>query len=231
MALVPLGFRMKDRPGFEDVEFSSASQGYLVWPEAVKFAAAQGDRFVLQSAREAVAFRVEANGQDGANLYQATRTAAIYGLLDGKLAVAFDEDPDPTKNLVLQSRLGVFSKKDVSDVLTRAEKAGRIVEVKENPLERSVKSDGSGRSAYGQDPLVKAALLGMAEENARFIAQKYNIGRVYPVSGIEQLGLDQVDVRAVGLGGGLDGLDAVNLLDDYGGRARGVRRVDAKKSP
>ena len=56
----------------------------MAYPEDVKFATAQGEGFVLQSAREAVAFRIESVGQDGSDLYQATRTVAIYGMLDGK---------------------------------------------------------------------------------------------------------------------------------------------------
>lgn len=237
MTLVPLGFKLQDRLGFENLEFSRASSGYLVWPEAVKFAALQDRDFVLQSAREAVAFRVDAAGQDNADLYQATSTAAIYGMFDGKQAVAFYDDADPSKNPVLQSRLGIMTKKDVREVLARAEKAGRIQALpSQNPLELSVRADPSGDSAYGQDPRIRAALGDMAEENARYIAgKKFKVGRLYVPSGLENLSNNQVDVRAVGLGGGgsydgVDGLVADDLLSNDG-VARGVRRVSAKKSP
>ena len=78
-------------PGFEDLLFTASSKEYLALPQAIAYAAQDGS--VLQSAREAIGFRLAAEGADDANLYQTTRTAALYFNDHGKAYVAFDDHP------------------------------------------------------------------------------------------------------------------------------------------
>src|SRR3989344_3643790 len=130
-----------ERAGFENVKFtkSSPSPERLTWNNAVKFAADRNA--VLQSAREGLALRIEANGQDGANDYQATRTAVVYVKVDSKWYAAFDDTADKEQNIFLARAQEGYTNhstngkwllpktdKHVAGILARAGKTGRIVE-------------------------------------------------------------------------------------------------------
>jgi len=239
-------YRITERPGFERVIFTESSDDFLVWPQAVKFAAKRDA--VLQSLREAAAFRIETGlKDDDADLYQATRTAAAYFKdKDGKLYVAFDDIPNPQKNIILarvqegydanrKGREFVLSKKDkhIAQLLKRAEKSGRVVEVVESPLELATKAS-EGSSEFGSNNIVQALFGDMAEPYAAMHHKSGHCkGFVYVLT---QERLDkQVDtqsalVRPVGLGLDLLGDRAYDTGDDsrfnrfdYGGCARGVR--------
>ena len=234
-------FSIKGRDGFDGVTFSRSSDGYLVWPKAVVFGGKNNG--ILQSMREAGAFRIEAERKDDADLYQATRTGVVYFKAGDKFYAAIDDTVDPAQNIVVarakdgyksysQNNKFVFpvSNKLVRGVLSRAEKAGRIVEVEtESPLELKTKSV-SGKSEFGQNDWNKAILVDVSEPYAQMLNKRGdNIGRVWSLTqeDLERKGVDgnNVEIRPLGLGGdgyGIDYVDADNYFD-YDGCARGVR--------
>jgi len=90
--------------GFEDVVFSESSR-VITWPKAVAYGAENGG--VLQSALEAMVYRMWSMNDDRSDQTQATRTAAVYFKARGVWHVAFDDSPDPTQNiLVAQAEAG-----------------------------------------------------------------------------------------------------------------------------
>ena len=223
-----------EREGFEDFIFTESSKESLIWPKAVKFAADRNS--VLQSLREAIAFRVEANGQDDANRYQATRTNAAYFMKNGTAYVAFDDTPDPAKNIVIarvqegydankagKELLIPFEDKQLKDLLIRAEKADRIKKLPNSNLELALPD-------YVKNDVVRALEQDLAEPNAQFLKEKgFEKGYVWLLNpdqvGKETDGKSAI-VRPVGLGGGnFGGIDDVVACYDFvdGGRARGVR--------
>lgn len=229
-----------DTPGFEGVEFTESSKYYLIWPEAVKFAADQNA--VLQSIREAGAFRIEArykidNYRDDFYSCQATRTGAICFRDGSKFYVAFDDTPDVKQNIILaravegyESHRGgrgfglLVSKKDkqITQILKRAEKNDRIVQVVESPLELATKAS-NGVSEFGSNKAVQALFGDVAEPYAAML-HKHNYSKgvvdVFTHLG-EQVADDKALVRAVSLGevGSVDAIDRYCNI----GRARGVR--------
>src|SRR5262249_49760393 len=88
-----------DMPGFAGYRCTASSPNSLALPSAVEYATER--QCVLQSAREAIAFRIAARRADNANDYQLTRTAALYFTKDDKHYVAFDNSPDPAENILL----------------------------------------------------------------------------------------------------------------------------------
>jgi hypothetical protein len=223
-------YKVTGQPGLEGLTFTGSSKDYLTWPAAVKFCADK--RSVLQSLREAAGFRSHADGADDADLYQATRTAAVYFVEGGKRYVAIDDSADPEKNIILaraqegydacrknDAWLLPFNDKHVKQIRARAEKDGRIVEVPKD-------TEWSLKDSYAAQPIVKALLGDMAEANAAYLLKNdFKKGYVWTP---EQTSEAKADVRAVGLGGDgvcidRDGIVAVRRLDGYDGRARGVR--------
>ncbi len=144
--------RIKEASSPEEAAFTPISTNGLVVPGAVKFASDLNA--TLWSVREAVASGIETklSGSE----YLSTRTAAIY-LQDigGKYFVAFDDTPHPEQNIILaRAQEGHFehaSKKSwllprkdyfVKQILNRADKQGRIVEVNESPYELVIGTPG-----------------------------------------------------------------------------------------
>jgi hypothetical protein len=230
-----------ETPGFENVEFTESSKEFLTWPKAVKFAADQNA--VLQSLREAAAFRIEAQGKDDADRYQATRTCAVYFKDGNKFYVAFDDIPDTKENIVLARAIDgyeankagrefLLSKKDkhIAQFLKRAEKSDRIVQVVESPLELATKTN-AGSSEFGSNKAVQALFGDIAELYAAILKSRdYDEGFVYvltPESLDKHVAGDKALVRPVGLGD--DNYNCIyvdaNNRFYYFGRARGVRRA------
>jgi len=125
-----------ERVGFERCLFSESSPDHLIVPDAVKFTASQGG--ILQSVEEAVAFQIEADGQDNSDGHQATRTVVLYGSFNGKPLALLDDDP--VQNIVKSADMcyeretkgGLFLKKDnsyVHAVIARAQKNNRVLEL------------------------------------------------------------------------------------------------------
>jgi len=229
-----------ENPGFENVEFTESSKSFLIWPKAVKFAADQNA--VLQSLREAAAFRIEAQGKDDADRYQATRTGAIYFKDSNKFYVAFDEIPDAKENIVLahavdgyeankKSREFLLSKKDkqIAQLLKRAEQSNRIVEVVESPIELATKASDSS-SEFGSNKTVQALFGDVAEPYAAMLESRdFNKGFVYvltPQNLDEHVAGDKALVRHVSLGDKYYSSIKYVYADSHFGndcRARGVR--------
>ncbi len=236
-----------DNPAFQNVVFSAdSSPGYLGWPSAVAFARERNA--VLQSAREAAAFRIEANGQDDANQYCITRTVVAYFKDGDTWRAAIDDSADSEQNILLARadegynahKAGnnwLVPKSDMymKGLLERAGRAGRIVPVPESRLELATRA-ASGSSPFGQH-VSSAAIFGtdIAEAYAGFLNQNRCLtGEVYSLTAktLEgmNIGDENTEIRLVGLGG-VDGdfLNGVfaNSLCCSGGRARGGRPVSA----
>ncbi len=236
-------YRITNRPGFEDVVFTESSDNNLILPDAVAYAKERDA--LLQSVRDAAAFRVEAQGEHNSNRYQATRTASAYVKLDGTWYVAFDDAPDAARNIILgraqegydshrQHNTWALPKNDeyVKGMLSRAERGARIVEVAESLLELATKSV-NGKSEFGSHPSIQALLGDVSEDYAAFLNEQ-NHARVFVYvltpKTLEDLGIgDRTEIRAAGLGvvdfDYLGSVSAGQRFDYVGGLARGVRRA------
>jgi hypothetical protein len=226
-----------DTPGFDQTIFTVTSRDYLPFPVAVQYARVRNS--VLQSARDAIAFRIAANGAEGANDYQLTRTAAVYFREHGQHFVAFDDDP--ADNLLLARstdgtaayRVGLpWLARRANDMITRmldrAQHADRI-----HPLPRqdeTIYSTTGSTAAYATAPMVRAMIGDLAAPYADFLGNKgHTRGRTWLLTPKDvQRNVvtdDFVEVRRVGVGGEaylMYGLDADGRCNGTG-RARGVR--------
>ena len=229
-----------ENPSFRGVEFTEHSNEWLTWPKAVKFAAEQGDGAILQSAREAGAFRIEADGEHNIDLYQTTRAIALYFKVGDKFYCAIDDVVDPEQNIVLARAQEGFESHSsegkyllpvtdslVKGSLLRAEKTGRIVRTTESPLELKTK-EVDKKSEFGQNDWNKAILLDVAESYAQMLNKRgYEIGRVWSLTpeNLEKIGVDGnfVEVRPVGLGVVI--FVNADYRFSYDGRSCGVRRA------
>jgi hypothetical protein len=228
--------------------FSHNSDKFLFWPKAVVFGSRNNG--ILQSCREAGAFRIEAEEKDDANFYQATRTGVVYFKAGDRFYAAIDDTVDPAQNIVIaraedgykshqKTKKFILPVSDalVRGVLSRAEKTGRIVEVgAESALELKTKAV-SGKSEFGQNDWNKAILADVSEPYAQMLNKRsYNSGFVWSLTqkALEQKGVDgnNVEVRPVGLGvASICGIDTTAHFKLMG-RARsvcGAREIDAKE--
>src|SRR5262245_46328470 len=108
MALIPVEYRI-DTPAFAATTFTAGSDNYLALPAALTFASER--RSTLQSAGEAIAFRLAANrtmdestmdeSTIDANAYQTTRTTAIYHKVGHQFRVAFGDSDEIHENILL----------------------------------------------------------------------------------------------------------------------------------
>jgi hypothetical protein len=231
-----------DLSGFDHLIFTESSTEHLTLPPSVQFATDRDS--VLQSAREAWAFRISANGTLESNLYQSTRTAAIGVKIDGDYYIAIDDNHDSTTNILLaRTQEGYDSHRTIgkwlvpkSDcfikaMLSRAEQEKRIVRAPLDRLELSTIPGQDNKSAYGAHPLPQAILgKDLTERVATYLLSK-NFGNGYAwalsPANLAKLGVDDdhVEVRRVGVGGYVFSnivLYAVGQCNDDG-RARGVR--------
>jgi hypothetical protein len=236
-----------DTPGFDQHVFTDSSREDLTFPQAVAFAQIRSS--VLQSARDAAALRIAAQGANDNNLYQATRTMALYLKDDHGYRVAFDDSNNPAENILLaRAQEGydahkttgkwLVSKQDplIKGALHRAATAGRVIPV---PLEHEVRLATVPRdsiSAYGASNFVRATIGDdLAERYAAFLTNKgYESGVEWFLtpSDLQQLGVDDqlVEIRHVGVGGDAGIIMNDLYVDDlctYGGRAHGVRIIRA----
>jgi hypothetical protein len=216
----------KARLAFLRNAYTDTSLQALSLPDAVLYASTRDG--VLQSAGEAVVFRCLAQGtryEAEANAYQVTRTAAIYFERDGKYYVAFDDDRNPTHNILLSRAQGGYDahnlrdrwlvKKDdpiIKAMLATAKRHERIVEVSKSPLSFSTIAY-NGISAYGMSNVIRATLHGArclvkatlirpqtdpAERYARFLHDHhYAKGFEYllPLAAFPHLGVDENTVE------------------------------------
>jgi len=205
------------------VEFySEMSDEALQLPEALSFALSQGS--VLQSAREAVIYRMNA-GKDDFNYYYSTRTAAIYFRQGDALFVAFDDDAFENI-LLLKAEEGKQAGGDwlvdvnnplISRAIYRAKNNNRIIQVtNENTRSDSIK--------------VSECIIGdKTKEYADFV--KKHLSRelksyVLDNSDCSKVSSSKVLCRLVGLRGVYGNLNAYVRCDDEG-RARGVQKISS----
>lgn len=128
---------------FNRKNYTATSEKDLDMPEAVEYARSLGG--VLQSAREAVEFRLNMNGAEHADHSQITRTAVIYFEENGAHYIAFDDHP--IENILLiRPREGCVIQKGeravkwilpiadpiITAMIQRAKKQGRVVPVPNN---------------------------------------------------------------------------------------------------
>jgi hypothetical protein len=219
-------------PGFEHLTFSESSQKLLRLPDAVDFCKKKGG--VLQSAREAVAMRIAMNGEDFANEYQMTRTAAIYFKQGNDFFVAFNDDP--VENILLTQSAKedeihlnfnplVQKRGLLKAMIDRAEKNDHVVPAN-GDLE--LRLDGM----YEKNKAVQAILGDIAPLYSAWLQQygiKNGYVRTLSAANCEDLGVTsrKAEIRRVGSGGAdIDVLLAVGRCVSIG-FARRVR----KKSP
>ncbi|MEK6963340.1 MAG: hypothetical protein AABX70_02850 [Nanoarchaeota archaeon] len=257
MTLSPIEYEVKrtgftiDVPGFEGVVFTPTPEAYLTYPNAVTHT--QGLDSILASDREAWAHRIGAQGDNHGNDTINTRGASHYFLEDGVWQEAFDDSPNPKENLVIlgstqyadnikDGRLTLpRSNQHIDAAIQRARELSRILPVVEKgPVKLSLAAK-DGVSEYGSNPRIRIRLgEDLAERAAAYLAQKgFEYGYVCPLTTNDLTGFrldpEQVEVRPGALGGGCGCYGLYYLYAGRrfisGGRALGVRHVDAKKSP
>ena len=223
------------QPTLECLTFTCSSKEDLNLPQAIKYCVHRNS--ILQAAHEGIGFRIAAAGteeEEEANQLQITRTACVGVAINGKKYLAFDDDRDAKRNILL-ARAQAYDNaiqtrgywrlpmkdKHIKDILARAEKSGRIVECPTRDNWPVAQHDGV--SVYGTQPIVKAALCDQAEPNAAFLAQKgFKAGYMFTDDPIE----GKAEVWVVDLGSVGDralGYVSANEPTDFVGRARGVR--------
>ena len=228
--------RRLDSSSSEEAAFSPVSKNGLVLPDAVKFAADLDT--TLWSAREAVVSGIETKLKG--NIHLATRTAAIY-LKDvgGKYFVAQDDTPHPEQNIILaRAQEGHFEhasktswllpRKDyfVQQILRRADKQNRIVEVTESPHELSI-----GAYNFDDDRLARAMFGNMTKRCNNLLGSRgYSKLLIYlarpEVLEKRIVDCDKVEVRLTGIN--VDyAKRAYSIVANYpfyfGGLSRGTR--------
>ncbi|MBR9693162.1 hypothetical protein GOV07_04520 [Candidatus Woesearchaeota archaeon] len=200
--------------------YTEKSSQNLVFPKMVDFALANGG--VLQSAREAVIYRMH-KGKDDFSYWYLTRTAAIYYRKNGSLLVAFDDDP--FDNILLSAtdegraagRNWVVDVSRVSKAIERAEKTGRTISV----------TAESGRSDAMD---VARCMIGDKSRLYEHFLQKHGYERLYAwvvKSGdCGRVSENEALIRCVGvLDDGDVGSADIDADGDYGRSARGVQKI------
>ncbi len=240
-------YRIK-RPGFKNVVFTGSSEEPLYLSDAVKFASER--KAILQSALEAAAFRIVADGAYDADSHHATRTVVAYRKDGDKFYAFVDDIADPRKNIVLcraQKGYDAHVKQDkwvlpiknahVKSLLKRAEKSGRIVEVTEERTEEGILEletmQVNGMSEFGQNAWNKAILQEISEPYARMLYKQHhsNTGCVYHLipKELEEFGVDEehAEIRWCGLGAdeSFSSINRIYANNQFAERdlARGVR--------
>jgi hypothetical protein len=196
--------------------YTEKSSENLIFPKMVEFTLANGS--VLQSAREAVIYRMHV-GKEDLNYWYLTRTAAIYYRKDGELFVAFDDDS--FDNILLTSAEEgrkassnwLVDKSRVQNAIIRAERTGRTIRV------------ASDRERSDAMDVAKCMVGDKAEAYEQFLRHcGYKCLRAWAVSSsqCDKVSENQCLIRCVGV-------SCVSLLADYrlndGCRARGVRKI------
>lgn len=230
-------YRLDHVTGFEGLVFTESSASPLALPESAAFARERDS--VLQSAREAWAFRIDSAGTLDSNDYQSTRTAALCLTRDDRPCIAICDSSNPDENILLArpqegygahvaSGTWLLPRTDphIRRMLERAQDERRVFPASVEGLSLSTLHVGSV-SQYGSHPVV-GAILGadLAQLVATSLCDHHaRTGYVRALSYYDLRSLDvdddNVEVRCVGVG-------KVNLYADVlcssrDGLARGVR--------
>jgi len=241
-------YRIDHLPGFEHLVFSESSASYLVLPESIAFATQRDS--VLQSAREAWAFRIDSYGTLESDRYQSTRTAALGFKVGNQYGIAFCDSNKPDENILLArpqegydlhstDKPWLVSKEDpvVRVMLARAQDEHRVVPALESTLKLDTGYSG-GASPYGTHPVTQAFLgKDLTEAVASYLyAHGHGSGCLWTLSpnSLHDLGVDDnhVAICRVGVGGVVNSndmyyLDAVVRCVGIG-CARGVRETPTR---
>jgi len=238
-------YRIEHLPGFEKVVFSQSSGSYFSLPQSVAFATERDS--VLQSAREAWAFRIDSNGALDSDRYQSTRTAALGVRVGNQYCIAFCDSNHPDENVLLarpQEGYDLHStgkpwlvRNDdpvIKRMLERAREEHRVVPALETTLELCTNHTG-GTSPYGMHSITQAILgKDLAAHVASYLRERgFCNGYVWTLSpgSLCDVGVTEnhVDIRRVGVGGNCNFNGSYDLVagDRCGGdgRARGVREI------
>lgn len=147
--------------GFEDVLFTERTAHAETLVECLRFAAAQGA--ILQSAREAWAFRLGKRGLLGSNLEQHTRTIVVSTIVDGVYCFCITDSEDPNTNPILAAALAQPSR--AAWLLRKADPAVAVTIEKcraKNRVYRmgtvALPLHGLGAGAYATSPITNAVL-------------------------------------------------------------------------
>jgi len=221
---------------FPNLTYTESSESDLNRVQAVQFA--KDRNAVLQSMPEAAAFRIEADKQFDADLYQVTRSAALYLIDHGKAYVGFDHDPE--KSFILTktqegydaNKAGkeyVLPKKNktVKDALKRV----KLSELPESNLELRLNGE------FAENPVVQGLLGEIAQPYESFLKSKgKNTGYVYlltPNTILKETQNEGVLIRPCGLGGVVFNYLVASNNFNYDSRARGVTvgQKNKRKSP
>lgn len=185
-------FTLEGVVGFEDSVFSkTSSNGFFDSEEAIKFARRRG--MVLVSAREFVVYNTnDTEGNIGAGSLNVTRTTGVCFRKDGKVYMAFDDDPSPGKNIIY-----LYVKKfkednnwncilqrnneHIIEMIKRADNSGRIVEDPFKYLSRGYIAigtlfGGTPREKLCADPVVRAVLGDQTIAFAKAFCGRFEIG-------------------------------------------------------
>jgi hypothetical protein len=235
-----------DQSGFEDILFTESTRRDVDWYDAVKLVAEQGG--ILQSAREAVAFRMNARGDDNSFSEQLTRTTVAYFIEDGKAYFAVDDSPG-SDNVVISylNEKRDISKKNIDVILSksdklikkllkRAEKSERMMEI---PEEKNIELMIMEAKDPAQNKIVRAFLMDTLESYSDFLTYQagkgdryffnkflvYLLDRDYVEKKIKK---DAVIIQSIGIGGEDYSTGMYHLSDIAGNRfnetgyARGI---------
>lgn len=183
--------------GFEQVVFtessSEAGDGYLTVPEGIVFAKNHG--MVLQSAREAVAFALSAQGKYDSLEMQVTRTIAAYVKICSRWYVGIDDTDRPTKNVLLaraqeydpMKGLAVSRKDEfLAHLLKDAEKNNRLIPVPSAPLVFE------NKTYLEKDSVMQVVFKDVLKAYSDFLGQrKYQVQLLLPET-LDALGADEL---------------------------------------
>ncbi len=235
VTLVTLSEYDIDLPGFTGLRFTASSDKNLALPDAVHYALER--QSVLQSAREAWAFRIAADGALGSNQYQSTRTAALGFRRDGQYLIAICDSMIPDENILLSRAQEGYD----------AHRAGRWLVSRDDPLvqgmlecathehrvfpalEKTLTLSTGTASPYATHPVTQALLGKDLNKQVATYLNQHSCGNGYvwtlSPSELQKIGIDDktVEVRRVGVGG--VGSLYASVQCYYLGRARGVRAI------
>ncbi len=221
----------KPVPGFEKAVFGPISDKYLNQPQAVEFTRKQG--MIPPSLLEAIAVRAY-SGDPKAWQFQKTRLGAFCFPCKGEVFVAFDDIPDPKKNLVIaRAQEGyklnnstphkefIVLGKTLREVLERAENDQRVLAVPKNGY------FGASVAEYGTHPCFVAAEGHMALVNAWLIQSEHrdegHLTLPTPKYVLEHVKEGEALALPVGLGADFNVIYCVSAINfDDVGLVRGI---------
>lgn len=181
MAIIPYYYKIENG-AYKDAAFTTSSSCTRL-SDAITLTRKMGG--VLQSAREATAFCIEANGADNANLAQATRTVVAYVQVGDKWYAAVDDIADPEQNIVLAMHKQIDEKDTISltetdphvrGILERAKRDSRMFLIsKQSDLELATQPE-EGISPFGLCAGIRA-ILGNDSQPEAYAAFLYSSGK------------------------------------------------------